>query len=395
MYWISVETMDPAGNTSIENFGGACKGILPIELCTFAEDFDGPFGGWSHAADAGTDTWRVASFPDARTPPSAWFVEDSDRLADSALATPPFLVPPGSFLLFWHTFALESGFDGAVIEISVDGGQKWEDLGPRITAGGYNGTVGGSNPLGERRVWTGGAIGPMRQVLVTLEEFAGKLAQIRFRIGCDGSFGGDGWYVDDVRICKSVRERGALSFDRFAYPCRSDVVVEVSDTGLLAGPLTVRVTSTSERAGEAIQLIETPAGSRRFLASLPISTIDWTRSASRRFRRHDPGGLLRCGRRLGPRSPAHRQRSHRLRAAADLGREHFGRDREQCTSLLAHGLGDDGHRRGRNDLRRGGAIGGVGVSGNGAPRAHSRPRAGHFVLRAHPRRRRCRQFDRR
>ena len=41
-------------------------------------------------------------------------------------------------LRFWHTYELEEVFDGAVIEISTDGGTSWLDLGDKILQGGYD-----------------------------------------------------------------------------------------------------------------------------------------------------------------------------------------------------------------------------------------------------------------
>ncbi|MCB1607719.1 MAG: hypothetical protein KDI71_12155, partial [Xanthomonadales bacterium] len=36
--------------------------------------------------------------------------------------------------------------------------------------------------------------------VVDIDALAGQTAQFRFRLGSDGSVGGDGWYVDDFKI---------------------------------------------------------------------------------------------------------------------------------------------------------------------------------------------------
>jgi hypothetical protein len=103
--------------------------------------------------------------------------------------------------VFFHAFEFESGtFDGGVIEISTGG--DFEDLGPKILQGRYNGTIFDfdSNPLGGRAGWVEGRLGALQQVVVDLSSFAGKTVTIRFRIGTDSSGKGLGWYIDDVSL---------------------------------------------------------------------------------------------------------------------------------------------------------------------------------------------------
>ncbi|MEW6210038.1 MAG: S8 family serine peptidase [Acidobacteriota bacterium] len=110
-------------------------------------------------------------------------------------------------LSFFHIFNFEPGFDGGVLEISVDGGATWEDLGSRIIAGGYDGKVtsASGNPLGDRLAWTSrGRAGVFSQVVINLDEFAGRRIQLRFRAGFDGATGVrdgfTGWFIDDIRL---------------------------------------------------------------------------------------------------------------------------------------------------------------------------------------------------
>ena len=60
---------------------------------------------------------------------------------DDYLLTRPILIPNDARLSFWHTYQLESGFDGAVVEISTDDGATFVDLGPHITTGSYTGQI--------------------------------------------------------------------------------------------------------------------------------------------------------------------------------------------------------------------------------------------------------------
>jgi len=108
-------------------------------------------------------------------------------------------------LRFWHRYEFEGSgsvaWDGAVLEISTDGGATWADLGLHMTHHGYNGLIqsGTSNPLAGRSGWTY-ALSAWNEVVVDLSAYAGNAVQIRWRIGCDSSIGASGWYVDDVQI---------------------------------------------------------------------------------------------------------------------------------------------------------------------------------------------------
>jgi hypothetical protein len=113
-------------------------------------------------------------------------------------------------LTFFHVFNFEPGYDGGVIEISADGGD-FQDLGSRIIVGGYDGKVTGtsSNPLGSRFAWTSrGRPGVFSQVVINLDDFAGKKIKLRFSAGFDAATGVldgfAGWFIDDIQITAST-----------------------------------------------------------------------------------------------------------------------------------------------------------------------------------------------
>jgi hypothetical protein len=110
-------------------------------------------------------------------------------------------------LSFFHIFNFEPGFDGGVLEISTDGGVTWQDLGSRAILGGYDGKVAAAsqNPLGNRFAWTSrGKPGVFSQVVINLDEFAGRRIKLQFRAGFDEATGVEhgfsGWFIDDIRI---------------------------------------------------------------------------------------------------------------------------------------------------------------------------------------------------
>ncbi len=166
----------------------------------FADDIEAGGGNWDHGAAQGTDNWAISE-AQSHSPTHAWFVPDDPVVTDSRLWTvAPIQVGNGSTLTFWHIHQFEYSYDGAVLEISTDG-DTWIDLGPYITANGYNGTISTccDNPLGGREAWVSD-LAEWAQVEVDLSGFAGESVYIRWRIGCDYSVSDVGWYIDDVQV---------------------------------------------------------------------------------------------------------------------------------------------------------------------------------------------------
>ncbi|GMU57694.1 MAG: hypothetical protein AMXMBFR33_68400 [Candidatus Xenobia bacterium] len=110
----------------------------------------------------------------ARVRPASWaFREvwqdspgaDYEPRADSSLVTPPISLGGmrTASVRFWSGFSLERGYDKVGVEVSQDGGQRWNELQS------YTG-------------WGGRA-----RRSVNLDEYAGKTVQLRFRLTSDGS----------------------------------------------------------------------------------------------------------------------------------------------------------------------------------------------------------------
>jgi hypothetical protein len=159
---------------------------------------------WQTGAAAGsTAGWSRITYAQYHNGSMVWFTPDLDHVNDGYLVWGPINLPAGYYytLSFWHTYSLESGYDGAVLELSTNG-TTWIDLGPQISQNGYDSTISSSyqSPIGGRSAWTGGAIGAMKQVLVDLSAWAGQNVSVRFRMASDSSQSGTGWAVDDVAM---------------------------------------------------------------------------------------------------------------------------------------------------------------------------------------------------
>ena len=175
----------------------------------FGEEFDGvtppllPLG-WS------STTWVTSNSgvptPPADTPPDAAFVDDPATISDKQLLSPniPYPADGGDVRLsFRNNFNLQDGFDGAVLEVSLDGGLTFQDVvaaGGAFARGGYNGTISNccGNPLAGRQAWTGNS-GGFITTTVNLPHPGGTYI-LRWRMGSDGSVSGEGWRIDTVAI---------------------------------------------------------------------------------------------------------------------------------------------------------------------------------------------------
>ena len=176
---------------------------MPTE---FSDDMESGDGNWTKHPQ-GSTPWAIVSTNYAHSGSHALFSADEGSVKDDTIDTYEIDLRNASTatLSFYHTYELENTYDGAVIEISTDGGSTFTDLGSHITQGGYNGTISTSyqSPIAGRNAWTGGSLGTMSQVVVDLSSYVGHTVIIRFRMACDSSVNKTGWYVDDVVVSTS------------------------------------------------------------------------------------------------------------------------------------------------------------------------------------------------
>ena len=157
----------------------------------------------------GTPGWAVVtSTPHAGS--HVAYATEPDTVTDERLTSLyPVAVPTNAtsaVLSFWHQYNLEAtGYDGAVLETSIDDGATWRDVLSDTTFinGGYTGHVRSTtgNPLGGRMAWIN-TLSSYGQVQVDLLPFQGHAVLFRFRLGTDDSNSGSptGWWVDDVNV---------------------------------------------------------------------------------------------------------------------------------------------------------------------------------------------------
>lgn len=172
---------------------------------SFVTIADATTAGWIHGANQGVDDWSIDTNGGLNNS-HGFSTTDAGVTTDKWLQSPQVNLTANSTLEFWHKYLFEGSstfYDGAVLEISTNGGSSWQDLGSNITTAGYNATLANGNPLSGRSAW-GGAQNNFIKVIVDLASYAGSTASIRWRFAADTSVGAGTWDIDDIRILDPI-----------------------------------------------------------------------------------------------------------------------------------------------------------------------------------------------
>ncbi len=140
-----------------------------------------------------------------------YYSGDTTGKDESNLATAQAYLVPGTKTTFsvYHQFYSNDFNNGGVIEISTDGGDNWQDLGPYMDPAGlvYNETITGNSVLKGRRAFSGFDNANYGYTTIDLSAFAGKNVRIRFRYATsDNSFVDPfvgGWVIDGIILSAS------------------------------------------------------------------------------------------------------------------------------------------------------------------------------------------------
>lgn len=177
-----------------ENFDALTPPALPL--------------GWSQSSLVAGNSWATTG-TNSLTPFNSVFAGDPGTITDTVLVSPPAsITTTNARLTFFHRYTLEAGnapdgFDGGVLEISVNGG-AFADITTRGTfvSGGYSHLISTQygNPLGGRNAWSGASSGFASTVVRLFPTVAGNSVRFRWRLATDNSNSDTGWYVDTVSL---------------------------------------------------------------------------------------------------------------------------------------------------------------------------------------------------
>lgn len=177
----------------------------------YLSDFEDGAPGW---VDSSTGAYHWAlSTARAHSPVSSWAAAVPTAIADQRLVSPAITLPVNELplsLAFWHRWTFDSPSvcnDGAILEVSTNGGSSWTQLGSaKLLTNPYTGTVrsGVFNPLAGKSAWCG--VSDWVWTVADLGEYAGQTILVRFRLGSGSSGSAEGWYLDDVKVQSCLAE---------------------------------------------------------------------------------------------------------------------------------------------------------------------------------------------
>src|SRR6185436_824838 len=112
----------------------------------------------------------------------------------------------GTFLFFRHRYDLENGRDGAVLEISINGGPFIDFVAAGGGNLGYNGTISTAflSPIAGRAAWTGNSGGYVTAFAQMPAAGLGRDVRLRFRQATDCSGAGTGWQIDTIKTNDNI-----------------------------------------------------------------------------------------------------------------------------------------------------------------------------------------------
>ncbi len=195
-----ISATDSVGNTysqrGIKLFKTITQTTINSDSCDSEDNF-------THGYDEGSDVWSIVNSQYAVSNGACWFGEEQDSTTSSYLIYGPIDLPAdGDFVLsFYHTYYFEEGYDGGIVELSIDGGNTYFDAGAYMVSNGYNGSLEGGLYEG-RMAFTGGGFGDMVKTTINLSPFKGNQVYVKFLCTSDYSVKVDngGWYIDNISI---------------------------------------------------------------------------------------------------------------------------------------------------------------------------------------------------
>lgn len=195
---------------------GACTQALQESLTTYVhydarstttDTVEADVTTWTKLGNMDTVWSRVEDMNAAGN--RVWFGVNLDANSDTNIESPPIQVAAtGALVVSFdhrHQFEADPGqnWDGAVVEISTDGGLTWRDVSAYADPT-YGGTIiTGTNPLNERPAYVGQSLSwPdfQNEQLNFGTALAGQTIRLRFRIGTDSFVGAFGWEIDNIAI---------------------------------------------------------------------------------------------------------------------------------------------------------------------------------------------------
>ncbi|MCL4116059.1 UNVERIFIED_CONTAM: hypothetical protein GTU68_007461 [Idotea baltica] len=166
----------------------------------YLERVDRVPSGWMMTSDQGSQAWEISdTFPYQDS--LHFFCKNVEDNQTHFLISPTFSIDGPTFMGFWHYYNLEENWDGGFVELSMDNGQTWIDIGLNAVSNGYKEKLKlSSNSFSEGRLAFSGTNTEYQQTIIDLSQYAGSDIQIRFVLASDRFAFEEGWYIDNISL---------------------------------------------------------------------------------------------------------------------------------------------------------------------------------------------------
>ena len=188
----------PPGAYAKIEYTGKLSGALDY----FSDQVEGGVNGWTATKTTAGSAWTIVT-TSSHSPTHSWYAKNDTVSSSQYLTKSSLVVSNGAVLAFWHSYDLESGYDGAVVEIS-ENGTTWIDIGTNAVQNGYNWAISAydGSAIAGRPAFSGSSGGYVETV-IPLTAYQGKTVSIRFRETDDSMYAASassGWWIDDIRL---------------------------------------------------------------------------------------------------------------------------------------------------------------------------------------------------
>ena len=179
---------------------------------------------WLVIDDEGSAIWELQD-AFANSGDFAWNVPNVDEDSQHTLLLDEEIPVSGAFpaVRFFHTYDIEPGLDGGIVELSTDGGTSWADAAPHFIRNTYDGPLAYVTFATPDKSAFWGSTSEFEASYIDLTSFIGERVMIRFRYGSPEETVTDapdfqGWFIDDVEF-----------MDLLAYNSEACVTTEQGD----------------------------------------------------------------------------------------------------------------------------------------------------------------------
>ena len=216
-YYYRVRAVDAVGNASMPSAvaNATPTGVDGPDPGSFLDDVD------THTYMTMQSPWQITDTAASAGSYSYHSGNDDEPYIDNAcyaITTPPLTLTAGAALSFQARYDIEYQWDGAVMEISTDGGSTWNDLppdggypssfaqtqNPPINTCGYAASHGAFNGVttaaSNANPGNGTVAAVFKPFTRSLAAFVGQTVQIRWRMSTDPALGFDGFFLDQVQV---------------------------------------------------------------------------------------------------------------------------------------------------------------------------------------------------